>query len=108
VLSATSLLNNVGKRKGALHDWTVALLARKPARDRSVGQQACPDRLGDDENRRRLPRRDIRKNVRRAARSAHSAMEGALGARLAPRLGTRSKEHSTEILEIRVGNCEET
>jgi transposase len=32
VLSATSLLNIVGKRKGALHDWTVALLARKPAR----------------------------------------------------------------------------
>ena len=28
VLGATSLLNQVGKRKGALHDWVVALLAR--------------------------------------------------------------------------------
>jgi transposase len=32
VLGATSLLNVVGKRKGALRDWTVALLAKKPAR----------------------------------------------------------------------------
>ncbi len=32
VLGATSLLNQVGKRKGALHDWVVALLARRPAR----------------------------------------------------------------------------
>ena len=32
VLGATSLLSLVGKRKGALHDWIVALLARKPAR----------------------------------------------------------------------------
>jgi transposase len=32
VLAATSLLHGVGKRKGALRDWIVALLARKPAR----------------------------------------------------------------------------
>ena len=32
VLGATSLLRVVGKRKGALRDWLVALLARKPAR----------------------------------------------------------------------------
>ena len=32
VLAATSLLHSVGKRKGALRDWIVALLARKPAR----------------------------------------------------------------------------
>ena len=32
VLGATSLLNVVGKRKGALHDWIVGLLAKKPAR----------------------------------------------------------------------------
>ena len=32
VLSATSLLHGVGKRKGALRDWILALLARKPAR----------------------------------------------------------------------------
>jgi transposase len=32
VLGATSLLNHLGKRKGALRDWIVALLARKPAR----------------------------------------------------------------------------
>jgi len=32
VLAATSLLRVVGKRKGALRDWIVALLAKKPAR----------------------------------------------------------------------------
>jgi transposase len=32
VLGATSLLNVIGKRKGALRDWVVALLARRPAR----------------------------------------------------------------------------
>lgn len=32
VLSATSLLRRVGKRKGALADWIVELLAKKPAR----------------------------------------------------------------------------
>jgi transposase len=32
VLGATSLLNIVGKRKGALRDWIAALLAKKPAR----------------------------------------------------------------------------
>ena len=32
VLGATSLLNVVNKRKGALRDWIVALLAKKPAR----------------------------------------------------------------------------
>jgi transposase len=32
VLGATSLLNVVSKRKGALRDWIVALLAKKPAR----------------------------------------------------------------------------
>ncbi|MGH6853098.1 MAG: hypothetical protein ACREDJ_07900 [Methylocella sp.] len=32
VLAATSLPHAVGKRKGALRDWIVALLARKPAR----------------------------------------------------------------------------
>jgi hypothetical protein len=32
VLGATSLLRVVGRRKGALRDWLVALLARKPAR----------------------------------------------------------------------------
>jgi len=32
VLGATSLLNVVGKRKGALRDWIVGLLAKKPAR----------------------------------------------------------------------------
>jgi transposase len=32
VLGATSLLSVVGKRKGALHDWIVALLAKKPVR----------------------------------------------------------------------------
>jgi transposase len=32
VLGATSLLNVMGKRKGALRDWMVALLAKKPAR----------------------------------------------------------------------------
>jgi transposase len=32
VLGATSLLNHLGKRKGALRDWIVALRARKPAR----------------------------------------------------------------------------
>jgi transposase len=32
VLGATSLLNTVSKRKGALRDWIVALLAKKPAR----------------------------------------------------------------------------
>lgn len=32
VLAATSLLHGVAKRKGALRDWIVALLARKPAR----------------------------------------------------------------------------
>ena len=32
VLGATSLLNAVGKRKGALRDWIVSLLAKKPAR----------------------------------------------------------------------------
>jgi transposase len=32
VLGATSLLHIVGKRKGALRDWIVALLAKKPAR----------------------------------------------------------------------------
>jgi transposase len=31
VLGATSLLNIVGKRKGALRDWIVALLSKKPA-----------------------------------------------------------------------------
>jgi len=32
VLGATSLLNVVGKRKGALRDWIIGLLAKKPAR----------------------------------------------------------------------------
>ena len=32
VLGATSLLNVVGKRQGALRDWIVALLMKKPAR----------------------------------------------------------------------------
>jgi len=32
VLAATSLLRGVGKRKGALRDWIVAMLAKKPAR----------------------------------------------------------------------------
>jgi transposase len=32
VLGATSLLNVVGKRKGALRDWIFGLLAKKPAR----------------------------------------------------------------------------
>ncbi len=32
VLGATSLLNVVGKRKGALRNWIVALLAKKPPR----------------------------------------------------------------------------
>jgi transposase len=32
VLAATSLLHGLGKRKGALRDWIVALLVRKPAR----------------------------------------------------------------------------
>ena len=32
VVGATSLLRVVGKRKGALRDWVVALLARGPAR----------------------------------------------------------------------------
>lgn len=32
VLAATSLLNVVGKRTGALRDWIVTLLAKKPAR----------------------------------------------------------------------------
>jgi transposase len=32
VLGATSLLNIMGRRKGALRDWVVALLAKKPAR----------------------------------------------------------------------------
>ena len=32
MLGATSLLNVIGKRKGALRDWVVALLARRPAR----------------------------------------------------------------------------
>jgi len=32
VLGATSLLHVLGKRKGALRDWIVALLAKKPAR----------------------------------------------------------------------------
>ena len=32
VLGATSLLNVVGKRQGALRDWIVGLLAKKPAR----------------------------------------------------------------------------
>ena len=32
ILGATSLLNVVGKRVGSLRDWTMALLARKPAR----------------------------------------------------------------------------
>ena len=32
VLGATSLLNVVGKRQGALRDWIVALLLKKPAR----------------------------------------------------------------------------
>jgi transposase len=32
VLSATSLLRQIGKRKSALRDWIVALLAKKPAR----------------------------------------------------------------------------
>ena len=32
VLSATSLLRSVSKRKGALADWISALLAKKPAR----------------------------------------------------------------------------
>ena len=32
VLAATSLLRAVGKRKGALRDWIVSLLARNPAR----------------------------------------------------------------------------
>lgn len=31
-MAATSLLRVVGKRKGALRDWIVALLAKKPAR----------------------------------------------------------------------------
>jgi transposase len=32
VVGATSLLRVLGKHKGALHDWIVAMLARKPAR----------------------------------------------------------------------------
>ena len=32
VLGATSLLNVLGKRQGALRDWIVALLVKKPAR----------------------------------------------------------------------------
>ena len=36
VLGATSLLNVVGKRKGALRDWIAGLLARKPARPVTV------------------------------------------------------------------------
>jgi transposase len=32
VLSATSLLRSVSKRKGALADWMSALLSKKPAR----------------------------------------------------------------------------
>jgi transposase len=36
VLSATSLLRSVSKRKGALADWISALLAKKPARLVSV------------------------------------------------------------------------
>ena len=65
VLGATSLLNVIGKRKGALRDWVVALLARRPARRRDGGtrQQACPDHMGDHDNGRGLSYRDVREDI---------------------------------------------
>jgi len=64
VLGATSLLNVVGKRKGALRDWIIGLLAKKPARLVTVARkQAGPDSLGDDEDRRMLLQRDVCKGV---------------------------------------------
>jgi len=67
VLGATSLLNVLGKRKGALRDWIVGLLAKKPARLVTVAlrKQAGPDSLGDDEDRRMLPHRNVCEGVRK-------------------------------------------
>ncbi|GGI34052.1 IS110 family transposase [Bradyrhizobium guangdongense] len=65
VLGATSLLNVVEKRRGGLRDWIVGLLAKKAgaACDRRPRQQACSDHLGNDENRRMLPHRDVRQTL---------------------------------------------
>ena len=67
VLGATSLLNVVGKRKGALHDWIIGLLAKKPARLVTVAlaNKLARILLGDDEDRRMLPHRNVCEGVRK-------------------------------------------
>jgi transposase len=65
VLSATSLLRSVSKRKGALADWIRALLAKKPARLVTVALANKLARyLGDNGDRRNLPCRNIREGER--------------------------------------------
>ena len=83
VLSATSLLRWVGKRKGALRDWIVALLAKKPARLVTVAlaNKLAPDPLGDDEDRRKLSRRSFRESLKKtgflnAAMGFHNGIGG--------------------------------
>ena len=85
VLGATSLLNVMGKRKGALRDWIVGLLAKKPARLVTVAlanKLARPDPLGDDEGRRKLPHRDVRKGIRKPPVAARSVHKGDLQVRV--------------------------
>ncbi len=109
VLAATSLPHAVGKRKGALRDWIVALLARKPARLVTV---ALANKLArivfamifcDDEERRKLPRRNVRESVR--CRSLASQRHGGRAReRHAPALlhslRARPQETFNEILQV--------
>ena len=81
---ATSLLNVVGKRKG-----TCARLDCWPAGEETgaagyggAGQQARPDPLGDDEDRRKLPHRDVREGVRKPLLAARSVHKGDLQVRV--------------------------
>jgi len=68
VLGATSLLNVLGKRKGALRDWIVGLLAKKPARLVTVALANKLARIvfwAMIEDRRMLPHRNVCEGVRK-------------------------------------------
>jgi transposase len=80
VLGATSLLNVVGKRQGAFArlDCCAAREEAGAAGYRGAGQQARPDPLGDDEDRRRLPHRNVREGIRKPLVAARSVCKGDL------------------------------
>ena len=66
VLGATSLLRVAGKRKGALGDWLVALLAQTRATGHGgARQQARADHMGRYDDRRDVSNGNIRESIER-------------------------------------------